>query len=182
MKTKTLAFCLSGIGEIRLFAKRANLAFGRFVFSLLVGGLPSAFCLYSCSSGTDEKKKEEATEKTMSADTSLSGITGMIEKNPPVQQGDYIAKYPNGIVKMRGFYVNGKREGQWTSFFENGNVQSEGFFKAGLRDGKANVYYESGKKYYEGYYKDGKEVGHWIFYDESGKKINEKNYGEKPNS
>src|SRR3989337_131551 len=98
---------------------------------LLMAGGFSVYCLTSCSSETDEMKKDEANDKI---DTSLRGLTGVIEKNPPVQQGDYIAKYPNGIIKMRGFYVNGKREGQWTSFFQNGNVQSEGFFKAGLRD------------------------------------------------
>ncbi len=130
-----------------------------------------AIVFSSCSSGTDENKKEVAKD----------GLTGVIEKNPPVQSGDYIVKYPNGIVKMKGYYVGGKREGQWVSFFENGNVQSEGFFKKGLRDGKANVYFESGKLYYEGYYKDGKEVGKWIFYDESGNKINEKDY-DKHNS
>jgi antitoxin component YwqK of YwqJK toxin-antitoxin module len=148
MKTKILAFCI----------------------------LNSAFCIYSCSSGTKDK------EQTSTVDTSMRGLTGVIEKNPPVQHGDYITKYPSGVVKMRGFYLNGKRNGQWISFFENGNMQSEGFFKDGLRDGKANVYYENGKVYYEGYYKDGKEVGKWIFYDESGKKINEKDYDAKPNS
>ena len=138
--------------------------------------MPYSLCLFSCSSGTKDK------EKTNNIDTSLRGLTGVIEKNPPVQQGDYITKYPSGVVKMRGFYVNGKRNGQWISFFENGNMQSEGFFKDGLRDGKATVYYPDGKIYYEGAYKDGKEVGKWIFYDESGKKIQEKDYGAKPNS
>lgn len=155
-----------------------------------------AICLFaicqlisSCSSDPAETKKtsEVTSGETVPADTSLRGLTGVVEKNPPVQQGDYIAKYPNGIIKMRGFYVNGKREGQWTSFFESGTVQSEGFFKNGLRDGKALVYFENGQLYYEGYYKDGKEVGKWVFYDETGKKINEKNYGNtgedtKPNS
>ena len=146
------------------------------VYSLLF----AVYSLTACSSGTDEKK-EEATEKTSPVDTSRRGLVGVIEKNPPVQQGDYIAKYPNGIIKMRGYYINGKRNGQWTSFFQNGNVQSEGFFKNGLRDGKALVYYENGKVYYEGYYKDGREVSKWIFYDTSGVKVNEKDYS-KPNS
>lgn len=154
-----------------------------------------AYCLLStvyfftaCSSDADKKSDDTADStvtdkpgKTMSVDTSLKGLTGVIEKNPPVQHGDYIKKYPNGIVQMRGFYVNGKRNGQWTSFFQNGKVQSEGFFKDGLRDGKALVYYENGKIYYEGYYKDGREVGTWKFYDENGKQINEVVY-TKPNS
>jgi antitoxin component YwqK of YwqJK toxin-antitoxin module len=141
--------------------------------------LLSVVCFFSsCSSGT---KNENKSANENAVDTSLHGLTGVIEKNPPVQQGDYISKYSSGIVKIKGFYLNGKRNGQWISFFENGNMQSEGFFKAGLRDGKATVYYEDGKVYYEGYYKDGKEIGKWLFYDESGKKINEKDY-DKPNS
>lgn len=142
-----------------------------------------ALSLLSCSSGTNEKAEDKATsKKTLNIDTSLNGLTGVIEKNPPVLNGDYITKYPNGIVKMKGFYINGKREGQWISFFENGKKQSEGFFKAGLRDGKAVVFYENEQIYYEGYYKNGKEVGKWVFYDQQGKKVNEKDYGDKPNS
>lgn len=148
-----------------------------FVYCLL-----SAVCCYSsCSSDNNDKTKTELKDSAMTVDTSLHGLTGVIEKNPPVQRGDYIAKYPNGIIKMRGYYINGKRNGQWTSFFQNGNVQSEGFFKDGLRDGKALVYYENGKVYYEGYYKEGREVGKWVFYDTSGVKVNEKDYS-KPNS
>ena len=141
--------------------------------------LIAAYFFSSCSSGTKDKDKADQVNHS---DTSMHGLTGVIEKNPPVQQGDYIEKYPNGIVKMRGSYQNGKRNGQWMSFFEKGNMQSEGYFKDGLRDGKATVYYENGKVMYEGSYKDGKEVGKWIFYDQSGKKVNEKNYDAKPNS
>ena len=150
----------------------------KFLFYNLLIGI---YSLTGCSSGTGENKKEEELKKTISVDTSLRGLVGVIEKNPPVQQGDYIVQYPNGIIKMRGYYRNGKRNGQWTSFFQNGNVQSEGFFKDGLRDGSAKVYYENGKIYYEGYYKEGREVGKWVFYDTSGVKVNEKDYS-KPNS
>ncbi|TAL61277.1 MAG: hypothetical protein EPN85_05335 [Bacteroidetes bacterium] len=139
--------------------------------------LSTVYLFSACSSGTIENPENNATtENTVSVDTSLNGLTGVIEKNPPVLNGDYVSKYPSGIVKMKGFYINGKREGQWVSFFENGVKQSEGFFKNGLRDGKALVYFENGKLYYEGYYKDGKEVGKWLFYDMEGKKINEKDY------
>ena len=141
--------------------------------------LPIACLFSSCSSNTNQK--EETKSSGVSVDTSLHGLVGVIEEHPPVQQGDYIKKYPSGIVQMHGFYINGKRNGQWTSFFENSNVQSEGFFKDGLRDGKATVYYANGKVYYEGYYKNGKEVGKWVFYDDKGNKINEKDYN-MPNS
>ncbi|MBI3501819.1 MAG: hypothetical protein HY063_08500 [Bacteroidetes bacterium] len=148
----------------------------KIFFYLLI----STSCFFSCSSDK-EKNANDSKKDSITIDTTLRGKVGVIEKNPPVQQGDYILKYSNGVIKMRGYYINGKRNGQWTSFFENGNVQSEGFFKDGFRDGSAKVYYESEKLYYEGYYKDGKETGKWIFYDEQGNKIQEKDY-DKPNS
>ena len=144
--------------------------------------LTTACFISSCSSDSGQKEEiKSASEQTASADTSLHGLTGVIEKNPPVQNGNYITKYPNGVIKMRGFYINCKRNGQWTVFFENGNVQSEGFYKDGLRDGKATVYFVTGAIYYTGYYKDGREVGKWTVYDEKGNKVNEKDY-DKPNS
>lgn len=135
--------------------------------------------LTSCSSDTPDGTEAPTTaDSTSSVDTSLKGLTGVIEKNPPVMDGKYETKYPNGIIKMKGFYINGRREGQWTSFFENGMKQSEGFFKNGLRDGKALVYFENGQVYYEGYYKDGKEVGKWVFFDQHGKKVKEKDFNK----
>lgn len=138
-----------------------------------------SWLLAGCSSDTgkiSEQADENTSNQTNFSDTSLYGKAGVIEKNPPVQTGHYIVRYPNGIVKMRGYYINGKRNGQWVSFFENGNIQSDGFFKNGLRDGRTKVYYENGNLYYEGFYKEGKEVGKWLFYDPSGKIIKEKNY------
>ncbi len=144
--------------------------------------IPYTLYLYSCSADREKEGTTPINENVVSVDTSLNGLTGVLEKNPPVLNGDYITKYPNGIIKMKGFYINGKREGEWIGFFESGKKQSEGFFKAGLRDGKALVYHENEQIYYEGYYKNGKQVGKWIFFDPQGKKVNEKDYGDKPNS
>lgn len=132
------------------------------------------FIFNSCSSSHDETTKVKENAKITSTDTALQRV----EKNPPVLQGEYVERYDNGAVQIRGFYMNGKRHGQWTSFFANGKVQSEGFFNAGLRDGQALVYHENGKIYYEGYYKNGKETGKWIFYDLNGNKVTEKDYGK----
>lgn len=147
----------------------------KIILALFVSS--AALCFYSCSSDSTKKSDNTPSDSSsMSIDTSLKGLTGVIEKNPPVVNGDFVSKYQNGIVKMKGYYINGKREGQWVSFFENGQKQSEGFFKNGLRDGKALVYHQNGQLYYEGFYKDGKEVGKWIFFDPQGKKINEKDF------
>ena len=150
-----------------------------FVFCLL----SIIYFFSSCSSLSDKGKNDgrDSTGTSMTGDTALHGLTGVIEANPPVVDGNYATKYASGMIKMKGFYIRGKREGEWICFFETGGKQSEGFFKNGLRDGKALVYYENGQVYYEGFYKDGREVGKWVFYDKDGKKINEKDY-DKPNS
>ena len=146
------------------------------VFPLIVY-ISGMLILSSCSGGKEEKNPNSTPEKQVTAnDTALNGKVGVIEAHPPIQEGIYVDKYPNGIIRMKGFYVNGKRNGQWTSFFQNGNIQSEGFFKDGLRDGKALVYYENGQIYYEGYYNLGKETGKWTFYDQKGNVVTIKNY------
>lgn len=140
------------------------------VFSLL-------FTLFNaCSSGPEKEKEKPIEEKKAMLDTSLHGLAGVIEKNPPLEYGDYVSKYPNGVIKLKGYYVKGKREGQWVGFYENGTVWTEGFYKGGLRDGKATVYHENGKKYYGGFYKDGKQAGKWTFYNLIGDKIKEIDY------
>ncbi len=146
---------------------------------LVYGLLVLAFKLSSCTSSIDESKQTQAIEKSQSADTLKASLVGVLEKNPPIQNGKFSKNYPSGIVQMSGFYLNGKRDGQWMSFFPDGKLQSEGFFKSGYRDGKAQVYYQTGILKYSGFYKDGREIGRWEFFDEKGVKINEKNYGSK---
>ncbi|HNO71619.1 MAG TPA: hypothetical protein PKO16_07610 [Bacteroidia bacterium] len=122
----------------------------------------------ACSS----PKKEETNQPDVSSETAKSNNDTL----SPELNGDFIKKYPNGIVQLKGYYQHGKKNGQWTSFFPDGKIQSEGFFKDGLRDGKTTVYYNDGHVYYEGAYKDGHETGTWTFYDQQGNKMNEKNF------
>ncbi len=96
-----------------------------------------------------------------------------------LKDGDYTSRYENGVIQMKGYYKNGKREGEWAAFFPSGQIQSEGFFTAGKRDHKAVVYYDNGNKMYEGLYKDGFQVGIWKFYERDGKLKEEVNYDKK---
>ena len=84
--------------------------------------------------------------------------------------------HDNGVLKMRGKFLNEKREGEWTAYFNNEQIQSTGVFKNGLRTGIANVYFPNGQLRYEGQYKDDKETGHWKFYNEAGKLIKEEDF------
>lgn len=137
--------------------------------------LISCALLFSCAS--ESKDDQNTTHEPLVLDTSMKDLVGVIEENPPVMNGDYVEKYDNGIVKMKGYYINGKRNGQWTGFFADGKLMSEGFFKDGLRDGKAIVYHQNGQVYYTGYYNNGREVGKWVFFAEDGRKVNEKDFG-----
>ena len=97
-----------------------------------------------------------------------------------LKDGDFIMRYPNGVIRMKGFYMHGKRDGEWVSFFEDGKVQSEGYFKQGYRDGKGTVYYpNTGNKMYEGNYKDGVMVGIWKYYNTDGTFNKEVDYSKK---
>jgi antitoxin component YwqK of YwqJK toxin-antitoxin module len=126
----------------------------------------------ACSGGSKPEDK-----RTLENKNDTLAIPGKKE-NPDViqpkasfdtlQNGDFVARYPNGVIQMKGYYKNGKREGEWASFFPSGQVQSEGFFTQGKRDHKGVVYYDNGKIMYEGMYKDGIQVGIWKFYNNTG--------------
>ncbi len=85
--------------------------------------------------------------------------------------GDYIDKYPNGIVKFRGFFRFGQRHGQWVSFYDNGFPWSEQHYDKGKKHGPTVTYYENGKVRYTGFYKNDMRDSVWIFYDTSGKNL-----------
>lgn len=84
--------------------------------------------------------------------------------------------HDNGVLKMGGKFLNGKREGEWKAYFNNEQLQSEGIYKNGLRMSSAKVYFSNGQLRYEGQYENDKEVGHWKFYNEEGKLIKEKDF------
>lgn len=82
----------------------------------------------------------------------------------------------NGILKMTGKVLNGKREGEWKSYFNNEQLQSTGIFENGLRTGISNIYFPNGQLRYIGKYEKGKEVGPWKFYNAEGKLVDEKDF------
>jgi len=84
--------------------------------------------------------------------------------------------HDNGVLKMEGKFLNGKREGVWKAFFNNEQLQSLGTFKDGLRIGEAKIYYPNGQLRYEGQYESDKQTGHWKFYNEEGKLVKEEDF------
>lgn len=86
---------------------------------------------------------------------------------------DYLERYPNGIKKLEGRKVNGKRHGKWTYYYDNGMKWSEGKYVHGERNGYAIVYYENGKKKIEGQYKNDLRVGKWKVWEDDGTLVKE---------
>jgi antitoxin component YwqK of YwqJK toxin-antitoxin module len=79
--------------------------------------------------------------------------------------GDYVDKYPGGVIKFKGFFRFGQRHGQWFSFYPTGLKWSELTFDNGIKDGPNVAYYPNGRKRYEGFYKKDLQDSIWVYYD-----------------
>ncbi len=135
-----------------------------------------AASFFACGGGSKESETKTSGPKRDTA-SGIAVKTQSVDSN--MTEGAFVARYPNGVIKTRGEYHGGKRDGQWTVWYENGQLWSEGFYKKGLREGAATTYYDNGKKETEGSYKKGEPVGKWMFYDSTGAKIKEVNLGKK---
>lgn len=123
--------------------------------------------LYSCN---PEPAKQEASNYK---------DTLKIENNnykTIVNNGEEIKHYNNGVIKIKGTYLQGKRVGQWISFYSNGNLWSEVYYSDGIKDGPTATWFENGKKRYEGFYRNDKESGKWTFWNQQGEKVKEKDF------
>lgn len=85
--------------------------------------------------------------------------------------GDYIDKYPNGVIKFTGFFRFGQRHGEWMAFYENGIKWSDCFYDKGKKHGASTVFHPNGKIYYTGWYKNDLRDSLWLFYDSLGKEV-----------
>lgn len=148
----------------------------QLIFTIVCSSL-----VWAC--GEPQKSKEEIAQDTHIAD-SLSKIAqskradSMKSKNPLLimppdsnYTGDYVDKYPTGVVKYRGYFRFGKRHGQWMSFYPTGLLWSEMNYDKGQRQGLNIAYFETGKKRYEGFYKNDMRDSVWCYYDSLDKVI-----------
>lgn len=100
----------------------------------------------------------------------------LIAPPDPDYTGDYIDKYPNGVIKFTGFFRFGQRHGQWMAFYENGIKWSECFYDKGLKHGSTMVYYPNGNLTYSGWYKQDQKDSIWFWYDDKGKEVDRRAY------
>lgn len=128
------------------------------------------FSLLACSSPVIEKietKHPNGEKDKVSFYQEIDGTEMLVEEKH---------FHDNGVFKMGGKFLNGKREGEWTAYYNNEQIQSSGMFKNGLRYGAAKIYYPDGQLRYEGQYENDKEEGHWKFYNEQGKLVKEEDF------
>ena len=70
--------------------------------------------------------------------------------------------------KLEGELHDGKRVGAWASYFPNGGIRSRITYVDGREEGPTEVFHETGMTYYTGAYHKGLSVGEWIFYNPQG--------------
>ncbi len=90
------------------------------------------------------------------------------QNQSPKEITDVVEHYKNGVVKVKGKSVDGKRVGLWESFFENGYKWSEVEYVNGVKKGPVVVYYQNGMMRYQGRYYNDERAGLWTFYDTTG--------------
>jgi len=154
-----------------LLKEKSNCMRTHFIFGIFL------LFLFSACSNAEQKSKNNSiaidslskVQQRMNAD-SLKRINPLLIIPPDsVYSGDYVDKYPNGIIKFRGLFRFGERHGEWMSFYPTGDLWSEMHYERGLREGSNIVYFENGKIRYKGYYKNDKQDSVWTYYDEAGK-------------
>lgn len=144
----------------------------KLTFSFTIFLLITITFFSNCKSNQASETAKQDSLKTANSNT-VSAVVNKYLIAPPDSDytGDYVDKYPNGIVKFSGFYRFGQRHGQWMAFYENGNMWSECYYDKGKKHGASNVFYSNGKPQYKGWFKNDLRDSLWLFFDTLGKQI-----------
>jgi antitoxin component YwqK of YwqJK toxin-antitoxin module len=142
--------------------------------------LITAIILFANCNNSHNAEAEKAKLDSLKTDGSQN-VTSAYSKyliSPPDTDytGDYIDKYPNGVIKFSGFFRFGERHGQWMAFYENGVKWSECFYDKGKKHGSTMVYHPNGKLFYSGWYKNDLKDSLWFYYDTIGKEVDKRAY------
>jgi hypothetical protein len=147
-----------------------------------------AILVASCSSGQPETSTDTTSTVIAAPQGEQNAPLKSLSVTPPnspvpkqiadsIWDGDYIEKYPNGVIKKRGYIKGGLASGEWITFYEDGKPYSRGTYRNGYRVGYGVSWYHDGQKSSEGYYNLGKMVGLWKYWSEHGHNLVEKDYG-----
>lgn len=141
-----------------------------------------SFFFVSCSSGNEkaEKAKQDSLNIAQSDSAKLVNELNKFQIQPPDPDysGDYVTKYPNGIIKFSGFFRFGKRHGQWMAFYDNGKKWSECFYDKGKKHGLTQVFHPNGELFYTGWYKEDAKDSLWFFYNDKGQEVDRRAYNK----
>lgn len=105
---------------------------------------------------------------TPAADTTAS-------TSPAPANGPQVIHTKDG-GRMEGELIEGERTGPWTSYFPDGSVRSRVTYRNGKEEGPTEVFHTNGMPYYTGQYHQGLTVGDWVFYDPLGKEVRRVTY------
>jgi len=119
--------------------------------------------------------------------TKINEIFYVVSKTNMIKNGIYLKYYQNGVLKVKGFYKQNKKDSIWFDFFENGmklskieyendlkngiyvkyfeNIIDSGYYKQGKKDSLWYKYNLKGTLNSFGYYKNDKKNGIWKYYD-----------------
>lgn len=95
--------------------------------------------------------------------------------------------YSDSIIKAKGKYLRGKKNGNWTAFYPNGSIKTAGYITDSSFIGKWYFYYENGIRSAKGKFKYTiddtdttilvlKMSGKWKFWSENGKLVHKSYY------
>lgn len=95
------------------------------------------------------------------------------------EQGQWKEYHPNGQIKSKGEYKDGKRINDWVFFYSNGKIEQKGNYdKKGRAQGIWIWYYDDGKILREENYVDDLQEGIMVEYGDTGNVITKGNYIE----
>jgi antitoxin component YwqK of YwqJK toxin-antitoxin module len=139
-------------------------------------------CLYACTSNqkdnTDINAPDADSAKRQNGEGRATTSIGVFTPPDSTYTGDYFEKYPSGVIKVRGTFRFGKKNGKWMYFFPDGTLWSEAFFHDNKMNGESNVYHPNGKIMYNGHYKLDMADSVWCFYDTTGKLVEKRDYNK----
>lgn len=121
------------------------------------------------------QSQENAPVKTLSVTPPNSPVPKQVADS--IWNGEYIDRYPNGVIRIRGEVQAGLATGEWLTFYDDGKPYSRGHYRNGVRTGYGVSWYHDGQKSSEGYYNNGKTVGQWKYWSESTHQLMLKDYG-----
>ncbi|MGL5054848.1 MAG: toxin-antitoxin system YwqK family antitoxin [Fusobacteriaceae bacterium] len=90
---------------------------------------------------------------------------------PQGEASEYIEYHSNGVVKLKGSYLQDKKIGFWNLYREDGSQKTEFSYIDGDDFFGVNTYDKKGILRSSGFVKNLKQDGEWFFYDIEGKLI-----------